>query len=115
MRQRYFLIIGMLIGFYLGCAGVSRFQVRSIVDNPAEFNNKKVYVRGEVVQVFAVPFLEQGLCKISDGTGEIWVKPAGRVPNKGDHLKVTGMVKVGLTLANKSFGVIIIEDQPEAR
>jgi hypothetical protein len=105
----------IVVLFFLiaGCAGMARMHIRSIQDHPEEYNNKQVVVSGKVVQVFAVPFLEQGICKIDDGTGQIWVKPLNRVPAKGEALQIRGTVKVGITLANKSFGVVVIEDREE--
>lgn len=95
----------------IGCASVSRVHIRSIVDDPGRYNDERVVVQGKVVEIFAVPFLGQGICKINDGTGEIWVKPRKRVPFKGNKIRIVGTVKVGLTLANKSFGVIVIEEK----
>lgn len=115
MRKTYFPLVVLALAFIIGCGGMARMHIRSINDDPALYNDKTVTVHGQVVQIFALPFLDQGICKISDGTGEIWVKPQGRVPAKGDEIYLTGTVKVGITLANKSFGTIIIENEPEQR
>jgi len=111
--MRKSLLVKLLILFCICCAGMSRMHIGTINEDPSRYSNEKVVVRGEVVQIFALPFIDQGICRLSDGTGEIWVKPAGRVPDKGESITIRGTVKVGLTFANKSFGVIIVEDKPE--
>lgn len=114
MKSKYNTIFVLMILLLAGCAGMGRMHIRSIQDNPDQFNNEKVTVSGKVVQVFALPFLDQGICKIDDGTGQIWVKPLNRVPPKGESLKIRGTVKVGITLGSKSFGVVVVEDRDES-
>ena len=94
---------------FAACAGSTRTKIQDIHDYPSRYNNKVVSVRGEVVQTFAVPFLNQSIVRIDDGTGKIWVKPKDRVPFKGDKLRIKGKVKVGLTIANKNFGFVVVE------
>ncbi|MBN1350879.1 hypothetical protein JXJ21_15780 [candidate division KSB1 bacterium] len=105
----------VLIIIAFACAGTSRVHIRSIKEEPGRYSDQRVAVQGKVVETFALPFLGQGLCKVSDGTGEIWVKPRGRVPFKGDKIRLMGKVKVGLTFGDKSFGVIIVEDDEEEK
>ena len=35
------------------------------------------------------------MVQIDDGTGQVWVKPHGRVPFKGEEIKVKGMLEIG--------------------
>ncbi|KAA3615389.1 MAG: hypothetical protein DWQ05_13615 [Calditrichaeota bacterium] len=95
--------------FVLSCAG--GVKVADIEAQPGKYNDKNVKVKGKVVQTFAVPFLSQSLVKIDDGTGEIWVKPYGKVPFKGEKISVDGTLKVGLTIANQNLGFIVIEKE----
>jgi len=106
-------ILITLLLLLTGCASINRMHIRSIQDNPEAYSNKQVVVSGKVVQVYALPFLGHGICKIDDGTGQIWVKPLKGVPAKGDALQIRGTVRVGITLANKSFGVVVVEDREE--
>ncbi len=111
MRKAGVYLIGFAAVLLLsGCAG-SRTQIGDIRENPGRFNEQEVTVKGKVVQTFAVPFIKQSLVLIDDGTGEIWVKPAGKVPFQGEEISVKGVIKVGLTFANKNFGFIVIEGE----
>lgn len=96
----------------LSCAG-SRMKISDIRSMPGKYNEHKVKVAGKVTQTFAIPFLGQSLVLIDDGTGKIWVKPKGRVPFEGEEIKVEGKLKVGLTIANKNIGFIVIEGNEE--
>lgn len=93
------------------CAGPS-MKIRDISDNPEKYHDQQVVVKGKVVSTFAIPILSQSLVKVADETGEIWVKPQGRVPFEGEKITVRGKLKIGLTLANHNFGVIVYEDEP---
>ena len=108
MKLRYGLLVGITCIFF-GCAG--GVKIADIEAQPGKYNDKNVTVKGEVVQTFAVPFLSQSLVKIDDGTGQIWVKPYEKVPFKGEKISVDGTLKVGLTIANKNLGFIVIEKE----
>jgi hypothetical protein len=113
MRKLNFDLVFITIALIIACAGMGRMHINSIRENPDQYSNKQVAVSGKVVQIFALPFIDQGICKIDDGTGEIWVKPAGRVPAKGETIHIKGTVKIGLNIAHQNFGLIIIEKKPE--
>jgi len=115
MRKYQISFILISIALIIACAGMGRMHINSIRENPDQYSNKQVAVSGKVVQIFALPFLDQGICKIDDGTGEIWVKPAGRVPAKGETIHIKGTVKIGLNIANQNFGLIIIEKKDEEK
>lgn len=100
----------LLIMLEMCCSAIMPQYIGSIRRNPRHFKDKQVIVRGEVTQIFALPFIDKGFCKIKDDTGEIWVKPAERVPHKGEILTVKGTVTVGVTMADRTFGIIIVED-----
>lgn len=95
---------------FAACAG-SGMKIRDISDNPEKYHDQDVVIKGKVVSTFAIPILSQSLVKVADESGEIWVKPAGRVPFEGEKITVHGKLKIGLTLANRNFGVIVYEDE----
>ena len=68
-----------------------------------------VKVVGTVTQTWAIPLIGQSLVRIDDGTGKMWVKPHGRVPFRGQRIRVEGTLKIGVTLANQNLGVVIYE------
>ncbi|MFQ5631684.1 MAG: hypothetical protein ACE5I1_23170 [bacterium] len=111
MFKRFVNIMPLVcIIIILGCAG-SRAKIADIQNNPSKYNEQRVKVSGTVTQTFAIPVLGQSLVRVDDGTGEIWVKPKGRVPFEGDKIKIEGTLKVALTIGTKNFGFIVIEDE----
>lgn len=104
---RQICVLALLLS---ACAGAG-MKIRDLSDNPEKYHDRPVVVKGKVVSTFAIPLLTQSLVKVADDTGEIWVKPAGRVPFEGEKITVRGKLKIGLTLANRNFGVIVYEDE----
>jgi hypothetical protein len=111
---RTLAILGMLMILWL-CACAGSMKISELNADPGKFNDKEVTVKGKVVQVYALPILSQSLAKIDDGSGDLWVKPHQRVPAEGDEITVTGKVKIGMTLANRDFGVIVVEKAPNVK
>jgi hypothetical protein len=87
-------------------------KISELNADPGKYNDREVTVKGKVTQVFAIPIFAQGVVKIDDGSGDLWVKPYNRVPAEGQEITVKGKVKIGLTLANRDFGVIVVESDP---
>ena len=88
----------------------STLTIDEIHAAPSRYNDQPVTVAGTVTQTFAIPLLGQSLVRIDDGTGKIWVKPRrGGVPFKGEEIKVSGTLKIGVTLANQNLGVVVYE------
>ena len=111
---RTFAILGITMILWL-CACAGSMKISELTADPGKYNDKEVTVQGKVVQVYAVPLLSQSLAKINDGSGDLWVKPHQRVPAEGEQITITGKVKIGLTLANRDFGVIVVEQAPNAK
>lgn len=109
-KKTFCILLIILAVNELSCAAIFPQYINTILSNPQHYKDKKVTVKGEVVQIFALPFIDKGFCQIKDDTGEIWVKPAGRVPNKGEIVTIKGVVNVGFTFEDKTFGIIIVED-----
>jgi hypothetical protein len=97
------------------CACAGGMKISELTADPGKYNDQKVTVKGKVVQVYALPVLAQSLAQINDGSGDLWVKPYKRVPAEGQEITVKGTVKIGLTLANKDFGVIVVESGPNEK
>ena len=66
-------------------------------------------VGGKVVQTISVPILSIGVAKIDDGTGAVWIKPAGRTFFDGQKVTVSGTHKIGFAIGSQSFGNIVVE------
>lgn len=102
-------LFGLLI-LIAGCAG-SRVKIGELVANPQKYNEKYVTVTGKVVQTLSIPILSIGVSKIDDGTGAVWVKPAGRTFFDGQKVTVSGTHKIGFALGSQSFGNIVVEGE----
>ena len=87
----------------------STLAIDQIHAAPGRYHEKPVTVAGVVTQTFAVPIFGQSLVRIDDGTGQIWVKPRNGVPFKGEEVRVSGTLKIGVTVANKNLGVVVYE------
>ncbi len=91
-----------------GCTSPTRLGDLSA--QAGRYNEQRVKVAGTVTQTWAIPVIGQSLVRIDDGTGQVWVKPQGRVPFQGEEITVEGTLKIGVTLANRNLGVVIYED-----
>ncbi|UCE04330.1 MAG: hypothetical protein JSW07_11905 [bacterium] len=111
MKKVYVNFVLILFLVLLHCAATVR--IGDIKETPTRFRNKKVTITGTVDQTLTLPILGVGVYQLNDGTGKIWVKPKQKIPEKGDHVMVTGTVKVGITISGRSFGLILIESKSE--
>ncbi len=111
MRKLYFYLILFLLILLVQCAALVR--ISDIRNDPNRFHNKKVTIGGTVDETITLPILGVGVYQLNDGTGKIWVKPAETVPEKGDKVRVSGTIKVGITISGRSFGLILIESKSD--
>ena len=109
IRQLLFLY-GSLLALAAALACSTYVPIQRIAAEPARYNEQRVSVKGRVTQTYALPVLGQSVVRIDDGSGQIWVKPYGKVPFEGEKIEVTGTLKIGMTLANKNLGVIVYEE-----
>ena len=111
MKYGNALILLVVIILVTVCASV--VHINDIKQRPRDYHDKHITISGTVDDVITLPILGVGVYQIDDGSGQIWVKPSGDVPYKGDRVRVSGTVKVGLEISGKTFGLILIEDSPE--
>ncbi len=100
------------------CAAIacsSHMAIQDITRSPGRFHDQHVVVRGTVTKTWALPIFGESLVQIEDETGQIWVKPHGRVPFEGDEIEVSGTLRIGMTVANRNLGVIVYEDRAPRR
>lgn len=111
MRKINFAFMLIFLMVLMHCAASVR--IGDIKNSPSRFHDKKVTISGTVDETITLPILGVGVYQLNDGTGTIWVKPKELTPEKGEHVMVTGTIKVGLTISGKSFGLILIESKSE--
>lgn len=95
-----------------GCLGPGHTPIGEIVDDPGNYAEKAVSVKGQVTDVMAVPMLtEWAAYRIENSTGSIWVVTRAGAPPTGETVVVKGRVKVALRLGTKNLGVGIMESK----
>ncbi len=91
-------VLGIL--FLVSCAT----DIKEIKDNPANFKEKDVTIRGTVKSVTDL-LVKKGFF-IEDETGEIFILTDNALPETGDHKTVTGKVQSSPALLGNSIVVI---------
>ena len=83
--------------------------IQNIIENPAQYENKEVKVKGTVTSVTKVPFLEMKFYVLSDGKYEIPVITRGTLPSLKSAVIVVGTVENVAIVGNESLGLHIRE------
>lgn len=102
-------LVAVLVTFP-GCRPATR--IGDIQSRPSEFDGKVVTVSGEASGVLKLPFVDQGLYEVQDGTGKITVLTKGPLPASGQTIRVTGRVRSAFQVMGRSFGLVINEETP---
>jgi hypothetical protein len=111
MKRIYLLSLMVIFLIILSCA--ASVSIGEIKNTPERYHDKKVTVAGTVDETLTLPILGVGVYLLNDGTGKIWVKPKESVPEKGERVYVKGVIKVGLAISGRSFGLILIEQEED--
>ncbi len=90
-------------------AGCGATKVGDIQNDLDKFKDQQITLSGKVVETLSIPFVHKGAYQLDDGTGKLWVIPSGDIPVRGDKVKVTGTVKIGMEIAGNSLGVVLME------
>jgi hypothetical protein len=101
----------LFVIFVFALSGCFRVSVSDIKDNPQKYSGKQVLISGEVTETLSIPFVQEGIYQVNDGTGKIWVISQARVPSRGENVTVKGEVKTGFTIADRTFGTVIAEEE----
>lgn len=97
-------------------AGCSLFdfgftQIGEIVKNPSQFDGKEVKVRGKIVDVVKLPFLETKMYMLKDDTGEVLVITGGEIPAMGSEARVKGTIENVAIIGGQGLGLHLKESQ----
>jgi hypothetical protein len=69
-------------------------QIADIRFNPGRYVDHRVTVEGTVTSAWRVPFIDFGLYKVRDASGDVTViSHARRTPSTGALVRVTGVVR----------------------
>jgi hypothetical protein len=106
LKRAGFSIAMLTLGFVL--VACEHPKIGDINADPGRFINKEVVVTGTVVQ--SIGALGQGVYKIDDGTGQLWVWSNGRgVPSKGAKVGVKGLVTESVTFLGINYATVLRE------
>lgn len=98
----------LLLGIVLvGLSACSRtIRIRDLLDQPQEYNGKRVQVEGTVTQSAGV--LGTGAFEIDDGTGKIFVIARGQgVPRQGAKTKAQGRFESVFSFLGRTMAAIV--------
>ena len=99
------LIYLIILSIIFGCS--SHIRISKINEEPRKYQDKKVTIKGVVVNTFAI--FGSSMYQVDDGTGVIWVSTQKKIPFSGKKVVVTGIVQSAFVLNDKAFGTVIFE------
>jgi hypothetical protein len=99
------LLLFFLAAAAIACRGIFPTPISKIIDNPRDYEGKKVIVSGEVTESFSLFVLKYFV--IADGTGTITVVTRKALPKKGTKVRVKGAVNEMFSLGDTQALVII--------
>jgi hypothetical protein len=104
MKKEIALIL--LIFLQVGCNN-SQTNISDILQNPKNYEDKAVTIKGEVKEVFGLLIFK--LYLLSDNTGDLVVISEKVMPKRGDSVRVKGRIKEAFSIMDKQY-IVLIED-----
>jgi hypothetical protein len=108
MRAPQRLPLVVLFGLLAACAPLTT-KIAQIRERPGEYENRVVTIHGKVSAVTKLPFMEEALYEVDDGTGTLTVITPKDVPAEGSTVTVTGKIQSTLKIGGKSFGLLLVQ------
>lgn len=108
------IFLGLLVPLALtGCEGLAfgYTKIGDLLGNPSQYDGREVRIRGKVIDVMKLPFLETKLYVVKDDTGEILVVTTAGTPGMGSEVRVKGVVDTTAIIGDKSVGLHLRESQ----
>lgn len=99
-----YLSVLATVALFLACNGTT--PIKTLLDDPQQFDGKTVRIAGEVQG--SVGALGYGAYQVNDGTGTISiVSEGGGVPRQGAKVGVEGTFRSAYTLGSQSVAVLV--------
>ena len=101
MRQMLWIrFVGMAIlaGSALVSAACASMTINKVLADPARYGNREVQLSGAVVDSYSLA--NQGVYRIDDNTGQLWVVSDKGTPRKGARVTVKGTIREGFNLGS---------------
>jgi len=95
MAHRLLTALPLIAVFTTACGSLTVNQINT---DPSRYRNRDVKLSGEVVDSYSL--LNQGVYRIDDGTGQLWVVSNKGVPRKSARVTVKGKVREGFNLGS---------------
>lgn len=95
---RRHMVLALLTTSVLATVACGSKTVNQILADPSRYRNQDVSVSGTVEESFS--FANQGVYRINDDTGQLWVISNGGVPRKGARVTVKGRIQEGFNLGS---------------
>jgi hypothetical protein len=108
MKKIAILLIILLFAFT--ACGMFSTPIKNIVENPRDYDGKKVTVSGEVKETFSLIIIKYFI--VADRTGEITVITSRPLPKEGTKIRVKGVVNETFSLGQTQTVVIVEEKKP---
>lgn len=108
--RHYYRGIGLVLALLLLGACARTTPIKDILDNPRDYADQRVTVRGEVKQVFSLIVFKY--FTVADATGEITVVTERPLPKVGTRIDVTGTVKEAFSLGDQTATLIYEATEP---
>jgi len=86
-------------------------SIKSIVQNPSQYQGKEVKVRGTVSGVTQIPFVNSRFYTLTEDNYQIVVTTKGALPAQGESVAVAGIVDNVAIIGNESIGQHIRETE----
>jgi hypothetical protein len=110
-KKALLLISCLCLLTVLGCS--SPTGIGKILDNTSEYEGKTLTVKGTVSDVTWISLVEQGIYKLTDKSGGIWVFSKQEPPAAGKSVTVEGTVKSAFVLLGQSYGTVLVEKEKD--
>ncbi len=82
----------------LASSACAALTINQILADPARYRDRDVRVSGSVVDSYS--FVDRGVYRIDDRSGELWVLSDRGVPRKGARVTVRGTIRDGFSLGS---------------
>jgi hypothetical protein len=83
--------------------------IGEILESPGRFEGEPVRVRGEVVEITKIPFIEAKTYVLRDDSGSILVVTEGSLPALNKTVALKAEVKTMAIVDKQSFGLRLVE------
>ena len=83
--------------------------IGEIQENPAQFQEQEIRIRGVVTDISRIPFLDIKSYLLRDDSGEIAVLTEDALPAMDEAVAIKATVQTAATLGRQSFGVRVKE------